>query len=126
MLKKALIGASTTVAAVVMAATPALAHFCSNANWNERAQERVVKSTNWFTFETAVSEFLCPAGATYFLANAAQAGIPLDRPIHGNAIMGAGALFNKGKVPPGHVYLTEAHGEALDTIFNAALAICEG
>ena len=124
MVKKLLIGASTTVAAVVLAASPALAHFCSNGNWSDQAREQVLNSKNWFTFEDIAGQFLCPAGATFFVAEATEAGIPVDRPIHGHAVLGSGALFKKGNPPEGLLYLTEAQGEALDGIVAEAEELC--
>ena len=123
MLKKILVGASTTVAAVVLAASPAFAHFCSNANWSEQAQEQVLNSKNWFTFEQLAHLFLCPAGAEFFVDEATEAGIPMDRPIHGHAVMGAGALFG-GHAPKGHLYLTQEQGATIDAIVADAEELC--
>ena len=124
MLKKILAGAGTTMVAVVMVASPALAHFCSNSKWSETAQEKVINSNNWFTFRQLAGEFFCPAGLAYFISAAETAGLPIDRPIHGHSVMGQGALFHKGKAPEGHVYLTEAQGAILEEIVEDASALC--
>ncbi|MGH8827863.1 MAG: hypothetical protein ACRDVZ_09785, partial [Jiangellaceae bacterium] len=63
-----------TVAAVVLAAAPASAHFCFKTNLNARAAEGMAGSQNWVPFEVLAFEFtgLCDEGIE-ILAEAAGA-----------------------------------------------------
>jgi len=90
------IGTATiaTVAAVVLAATPASAHFCFKTELNERAAQGMAGSNNWVPFEVLAFEFtgLCGAGIEV-LADAG--GVTTDTLINGHGVM-AGGTVRKG------------------------------
>lgn len=120
MLKKIVVGASTTVVAVLLAASPALAHFCSVKNRSATANAAVLKnSQNWMTFREAAPLFVCPAGAAWFIAEADTLNLDIDTPFNLHATMGGGAVFVAGKQPAGISYAFE-----LFPLFEQADAIC--
>lgn len=119
MIKKVLIGASATVAAIVLAASPALAHFCSVANRSDQGNQSVLKnSPAWMTFREAAPLFLCEAGAAYFVTTADAQDLDIDSPFNTRAVMGGGALEG-GHQPGGISYAFE-----LFPVFEAADALC--
>jgi hypothetical protein len=90
----------------MMAAGPALAHFCYKTGWNEAAQAGAAKSQAWLTAEDwheiidfVVDEgWVCEEGGE--AAHEYVAGLPADTLFMGPGLTAGGTLKNgKGKTP---------------------------
>lgn len=85
-----------TVAALVVAAGPASAHFCYKTNLNEQAAQGQAGSANWVSFGDVAFQMtggLCPEGIEV-LADAA--GVNTDTLINSHGTM-AGGTLRKGE-----------------------------
>ncbi|MPZ62748.1 MAG: hypothetical protein GEU93_15925 [Propionibacteriales bacterium] len=80
-----------TVAALVITAGPASAHFCFKDNLNERAAQGQAGSANWVSFGDLAFQFtgLCPEGVQV-LADAG--GVTVDTMINSHGTMAGGTL----------------------------------
>jgi len=110
-----------TVAAVVLAAAPASAHFCFKTQLNERAAEGMAGSANWVSFEELAFEFtgLCDEGIA-ILAEAG--GVTTDTLINGHGLM-AGGTLRKGE-DSGNKAISHLDFEGIDAAFPEAAAAC--
>lgn len=111
-----------TVAAVVLAAAPASAHFCFKTELNERAAQGMAGSANWVSFETLAFEFtgLCDEGIA-ILAEAG--GATTDTLINGHGLM-AGGTLRKGE-DAGNKAISHLDFEGIDAAMADAVAACE-
>jgi hypothetical protein len=111
-----------TVAAVVLAAAPASAHFCFKTQLNERAAQGMAGSANWVSFEELAFEFtgLCDEGIA-ILAEAG--GVTTDTLINGHGLM-AGGTLKKGE-DSGNKAISHLDFESIDAAFPEAAAACE-
>jgi hypothetical protein len=106
-IRRALTVAVAAVAISMLAAGPALAHFCYKTGWNEAAQAGASGSRAWVTaaewhgfIDEAVAEgWVCEAGGE--AAHAYVAAVPDDTLFMGPGLTAGGTLKNgKGKTPP--------------------------
>ncbi|HEU0213447.1 MAG TPA: hypothetical protein VFR13_05125 [Jiangellaceae bacterium] len=111
-----------TVAAVVLAAAPASAHFCFKTELNERAAQGMAGSANWVSFETLAFEFtgLCDEGIA-ILAEAG--GATTDTLINGHGLM-AGGTLRKGE-DAGNKAISHLDFDGIDAAMADAVAACE-
>jgi hypothetical protein len=94
------------VAVFALAASPALAHFCSKSGWSESALAHAAGSNAWLTADEwlgflqqmeAASE-ICPAGADNLRAQIGSR--PADTLFMGPGLLAGGTLHNgKGNTP---------------------------
>lgn len=110
-----------TVAALVLAAAPANAHFCFKTQLNERAAQGMAGSHNWVPFSVLAFEFtgLCDEGIE-ILAEAG--GVTTDTLINGHGTM-AGGTLRKGE-DSGNKAISHLDFEAIDAAFPAAAEAC--
>jgi hypothetical protein len=117
------IGTATiaTVAAVVLAAAPASAHFCFKTELNERAAQGMAGSNNWVPFEVLAFEFtgLCDAGIE-ILAEAG--GVTTDTLINGHGLMAGGTLRDGDG---GNKAISHLDFDAIDAAMGEANAACD-
>jgi hypothetical protein len=117
------IGTATiaTVAAVVLAAAPASAHFCFKTELNERAAQGMAGSNNWVPFEVLAFEFtgLCDAGIEVL---AEAGGVTTDTLINGHGLMAGGTLR---KAESGNKAISHLDFEAIDAAMGEAIAACD-
>ena len=117
------IGTATiaTVAAVVLAAAPASAHFCFKTELNERAAQGMAGSNNWVPFEVLAFEFtgLCDAGIEVL---AEAGGVTTDTLINGHGLMAGGTLR---KAESGNKAISHLDFEAIDAATGEAIAACD-
>ena len=115
-------GGVATVAAVVLAAAPASAHFCFKTELNERAAQGMAGSANWVSFETLAFEFtgLCDEGIA-ILAEAG--GATTDTLINGHGLM-AGGTLRKGE-DGGNKAISHLDFDGIDAAMAEAAAACE-
>jgi hypothetical protein len=111
-----------TVAAVVLAAAPASAHFCFKTEVNERAAQGMAGSSNWVRFDVLAAEItgLCPAGIE-ILAEAG--GVTTDTLINGHGLMAGGTLRKADG--GGNKAISHLDFEGIDAAFPEAAAACE-
>jgi hypothetical protein len=110
-----------SVAVFALAASPALAHFCSKSGWSEAALEHAAKSKAWMTADEwlgfvagleAKGE-ICPDGADDLRAQIASR--PANTLFMGPGLLAGGTLHNgKGNTPE--------HFQHLD--FESAFGAC--
>ena len=116
------IGTATvaTVAAVVLAAAPASAHFCFKTELNERAAQGMAGSNNWVPFEVLAFEFtgLCDAGIEVL---AEAGGVTTDTLINGHGLMAGGTLR---KAESGNKAISHLDFDAIDAAMGEANAAC--
>jgi hypothetical protein len=112
-----------TVAALVLTAGPAQAHFCFKTELNERAAQSMAGSANWVSFGELAFEFtgLCPEGIQ-ILADAG--GVTVDTLINSHGTM-AGGTLRKGE-DAGTPSISHLDFEAIDAAFPDAAAACGG
>lgn len=112
---------SAAVAVFALAASPALAHFCSKSGWSESALTHAAGSNAWLTkaewlgflAEVEAAGEICPAGADNLRAQIDSR--PADTLFMGPGLLAGGTLNNgKGNTPE--------HFQYLD--FEAAFALC--
>lgn len=120
--RRGLAAIPAAVVALVLFASPALAHFCSNTQRSATAQAAVAANSNgWFTLESFIPELgLCPAGETALRASLAAEGIDLDMPILANSVLASGT-FKKGKDVKPIGYLPDVD---FDALIGEAFAVC--
>jgi hypothetical protein len=115
--------AAAIVAALTLAAAPALAHFCSKSGWSEAALAHAAKSNAWLTaaewnefidFAAETGE-ICPAGADNLRAQVASR--PADTLFMGPGLLAGGAEFKASPNAKG-----PSHFDYLD--FESAFAAC--
>lgn len=111
-----------TVAAIMLAAAPASAHFCFKTQLNERAAQGMAGSNNWVSFGELAFEFtgLCDEGIE-ILAEAG--GVTTDTLINGHGLM-AGGTLRKGE-DGGNKAISHLDFVAIDAAFPEAAAACE-
>ena len=112
---------AASVAVFALAASPALAHFCSKAGWSEAALAHAANSKAWMTADEmlgfvagaeATGE-ICPAGADDLRAQIASR--PANTLFMGPGLLAGGTLHNgKGNTPE--------HFQHLD--FESAFGAC--
>lgn len=110
------------VAAIVLTAAPAAAHFCFKPDVNERAAQGMQGSANWMTFEQLAGQFLpdlCPAGVAH-LADAA--GASLDTLINTHGVMAGGTLR---KAESGNKAISHLDIEGLEGAIEDAYDLCD-
>ena len=109
------------VAAVVLAAAPASAHFCFKTELNERAAQGMAGSNNWVPFEVLAFEFtgLCDAGIEVL---AEAGGVTTDTLINGHGLMAGGTLR---KAESGNKAISHLDFDAIDAAMGEAIAACE-
>ena len=108
------------VAAVVLAAAPASAHFCFKTELNERAAQGMAGSNNWVPFEVLAFEFtgLCDAGIEVL---AEAGGVTTDTLINGHGLMAGGTLR---KAESGNKAISHLDFDAIDAAMGEAIAAC--
>lgn len=108
--------------AVVLFASPALAHFCSNTQRSATANAVVAaNSKGWFTIAAFIPELgLCPAGETKLRASLAAAGVDVNMPILANSVLASGTLKTGKDVKP-ISYLPDLD---FDALIGEAFAAC--
>lgn len=108
------------VAAVVLAAAPASAHFCFKTELNERAAQGMAGSNNWVPFEVLAFEFtgLCDAGIEVL---AEAGGVTTDTLINGHGLMAGGTLR---KAESGNKAISHLDFDAIDAAMGEANAAC--
>jgi hypothetical protein len=108
------------VAAVVLAAAPANAHFCFKTELNERAAQGMAGSNNWVPFEVLAFEFtgLCDAGIEVL---AEAGGVTTDTLINGHGLMAGGTLR---KAESGNKAISHLDFDAIDAAMGEAIAAC--
>ena len=112
---------AAAVAVFALAASPALAHFCSKSGWSESALAHAGGSNAWltksdyFSFldEAVAAGEICPAGAVNLRAQLDSR--PANTLFMGPGLLAGGTLKNgKGNTPEQFQYLD----------FDAAFALC--
>ena len=112
---------SAAVAVFALAASPALAHFCSKSGWSESALTHAAGSQAWLTkaewmgflADMEAAGEICPAGADNLAAQLDSR--PADTLFKGPGLLAGGTLKNgKGNTPEHFKYLD----------FEAAFALC--
>ena len=111
-----------TVAAVVLAAAPASAHFCFKTELNERAAQGMAGSHNWVRFDVLAAEItgLCDEGIA-ILAEAA--GATTDTLINGHGLMAGGTLRQADG--GGNKAISHLDFEGIEAAMGDAAAACE-
>lgn len=111
-----------TVAALVVAAGPASAHFCFKTNLNERAAQGQAGSANWVSFGDLAFQItggLCPEGIQV-LADAG--GVTTGTLINSHGTM-AGGTLRKGE-ESGTPSISHLDFAAIDAAMPEAEAAC--
>jgi hypothetical protein len=112
---------AAAVAVFALAASPALAHFCSKSGWSEAALAHAGGSQAWLTAdewlgflgEVEAAGEICPAGADNLRAQIASR--PANTLFMGPGLLAGGTLKNgKGNTPE--------HFQYLD--FESAFGLC--
>lgn len=113
--------AAAATAAVLLAATPANAHFCFKTHLNERAAQGMAGSSNWVSFHDLAFEFtgLCDAGLAVL---AEAAGVTPGTLINTHGTM-AGGTLKKG-AGSGNRAISHLDFDAIDAAFPEAAAAC--
>jgi hypothetical protein len=108
------------VAAVVLAAAPASAHFCFKTELNERAAQGMAGSNNWVPFEVLAFEFtgLCDTGIEVL---AEAGGVTTDTLINGHGLMAGGTLR---KAESGNKAISHLDFEGIEAAADEAAAAC--
>ena len=109
------VGGIATVAALLVTAVPADAHFCYKNKLTPQAAAGMAKSQGFVTFGEVAFEFtgLCPDGIQV-LADAA--GVTTGTPIHARAVMAGGSGGNPA--------ISHLDFDAIDAAFPDAVAAC--
>jgi hypothetical protein len=109
------VGGIATVAALLVTAVPADAHFCYKNKLTPQAAAGMAKSQGFVTFGEIAFEFtgLCPDGIQV-LADAA--GVTTGTPIHARAVMAGGSGDNPA--------ISHLDFDAIDAAFPDAVAAC--
>lgn len=109
------------LAAVVLGAAPASAHFCFKTNLNERAAQGMAGSSNWVSFHDMAFQFtgLCDDGIRVL---AEAAGATPDTLINGHGTM-AGGTLRKGPAS-GNKAISHLDFAAIEAAMAAAMAAC--
>jgi hypothetical protein len=108
------------VAAVVLMATPALAHECFNASRSDTGNANAVNGQALVSYEELLG-LLCPAGAALVETAVAETGFDTEGVlVNSNALMGGGAHHNGLKTTDGHDidYLPEEVSAAIGQAFG--------
>ena len=110
-----------SVAAIILAGSPAGAHFCFKTELNERAAQGMAGSQNWVTFGDLAFEFtgLCDAGIEIL---AAAGGATVDTLINGHGLMAGGTLRKADG--GGNKAIDHLDFEAIDAAFPDAADAC--
>lgn len=109
------ISGAAAIAALLVTAVPADAHFCYKNKLTPQAAAGMARSQGFVTFGEIAFEFtgLCPAGIQ-ILADAA--GVTTSTPIHARAVMASGSGGNPA--------ISHLDFDAIDAAFPDAVAAC--
>jgi hypothetical protein len=113
--RRIVISGVAAVAALLVTAVPADAHFCYKNKLTPQAAAGMARSQGFVTFGELAFQFtgLCPAGIEV-LADAA--GVTTGTPIHARAVMAGGSGGNKA--------IRHLDFDAIDAAFPDAVAAC--
>ncbi len=134
---RAVTTAVATGAMVVLAAGPAAAHFCSNVQRVQRANEAIAKNSNgWLVVSRDLGLFfgdLCPEGLEHLVEAYESGGADADVPILAHSVLEAGVakqMFaedgepRKTALPKPIKYNFEAFGALEEALEEAYVEDC--
>jgi hypothetical protein len=120
---------TATIAALMLFAGTAFAHFCYVPNRSDQGNTGAARSQTWLSIDQILAEEgLCEEGAAYFEeAYLSPRGASLSTLIHTRALLAA-PHFGTAKMSDGrgidHLFGSEEDFIELDQIFEEAFAIC--